>query len=45
VPPLDFESAARDRGIHFYTVTALGVGQTGQSRTILQTTIAKVFGW
>lgn len=45
VPPLDFESGARDRGIHFYTVTALGVGQTGQSRTILQTTFAKVFGW
>lgn len=45
VPPLDFESATRDRGIHFYTVTALGVGQTGQSRTILQSTIAKVFGW
>ena len=45
VPPLDFESAARDRGIHFYTVSALGIGQTGQSRTILQTTVAKVFGW
>jgi Tfp pilus assembly protein PilX len=45
VAPLDFESAAQGRGIHFYTVTALGTGQVGQSKTILQTTIPKVFAW
>lgn len=43
IPPLDFESAAQGRGTYFYTVTALGMGQAGQSRTILQTTIPKVF--
>ncbi len=45
VAPLDFESAAQGRGIYFYTVTALGTGQAGQSKTILQTTIPKVFAW
>lgn len=45
VAPLDFESAAQGRGIYFYTATALGTGQGGQSKTILQTTIAKVFAW
>lgn len=45
VTPLDFESAAQGRGIYFYTVTALGMGQVGQSRTILQSTIPKVFTW
>jgi len=43
--PLDFESAAQGRGIYFYTVTALGMGPAGQSRTILQTTIPRVFAW
>jgi type IV pilus assembly protein PilX len=43
--PLDFESAAQGRGIYFYTVTALGMGPAGQSRTILQTTIPRVFVW
>lgn len=43
--PLDFESAAQGRGIYFYTVTALGTGPAGQSRTILRTTIPKVFLW
>lgn len=42
---LDFESAAQGRGIYFYTVTALGMGPAGQSRTILQTTIPRVFAW
>lgn len=45
VPPLEFESAAQGRGIYFYTVTALGTGQVGHSKTILQTTISKVFAW
>jgi len=45
VAPLDFESASQGRGTYFYTVTALGMGQAGQSETILQTTIAKVFAW
>lgn len=42
---LEFESAAQGRGIHYYTVTALGVGQAGQSRAILQSTIRKAFAW
>lgn len=45
VPPLDFESAAQGRGVYFYTVTALGTGQVGQAKTILQTTTPKVFAW
>jgi Tfp pilus assembly protein PilX len=45
VAPLEFESAAQGRGIYFYTVTALGTGQGGQSKTILQTTVPKVFDW
>lgn len=45
VPPLDFESAAQGRGVYFYTVTALGTGQVGHAKTILQTTIPKVFAW
>jgi type IV pilus assembly protein PilX len=45
VAPLDFESAAQGRGVYFYTVTALGTGQVGQSRTILQSTIPRVFAW
>lgn len=45
VPPLEFESAAQGRGLYFYTVTALGTGQVGHSKTILQTTIPKVFAW
>lgn len=45
VAPLEFESAAQGRGIYFYTVTALGAGQAGQSRSILQSTIPKVYAW
>ena len=45
LPPLDFEAAVQQRGIHFFTVTALGTGAAGQSERILQTTIAKVYIW
>lgn len=45
VPPLDFEAAVQQRGIHFFTVSALGTGASGQSERILQTTIAKVYVW
>ncbi len=44
-PPLDFEAAAQGRGIHYYTASALGMGASGQSETILQTTIGKVYAW
>ncbi len=45
VAPLDFEAASQGRGTYFYTVTALGTGPAGQSKTILQTTIPRVFAW
>jgi type IV pilus assembly protein PilX len=45
LPPLNIEFAARGRGIHFYTVSALGYGATDQARVLLQSTIAKVYGW
>jgi type IV pilus assembly protein PilX len=45
VAPLDFESASEGHGIYFYTVTVLGIGQGGQSRAILQSTIPRVFAW
>lgn len=45
--PVSLESECLDRrcGIHFYTVSALGIGPSGKSETILQSTIAKVYGW
>jgi type IV pilus assembly protein PilX len=43
--PADFEAMAQGRGIHYYTVSALGTGPSGQSEIILQTTIAKVYAW
>lgn len=45
VAPLDLESASQGRGIYYYTVTALGIGQAGQSRAIVQSTIPRVFAW
>jgi hypothetical protein len=45
VAPLDFESASQGRGTYFYTVTAFGTGQAGQSKPIVQTTLARVFAW
>ncbi len=45
VPPLDFEAAAQKRGVHYYTATAVGIGPAGQSRSVVQATIAKVFAW
>lgn len=45
VAPLDFESASQGRGIYYYSVTALGIGQAGQSRAIVQSTIPRVFAW
>lgn len=41
----NFEVAVQRRGVHLYTVTALGTGPAGQSEVILQTTIPKVYDW
>jgi type IV pilus assembly protein PilX len=45
VAPLDLERAAVGAGIHFYTVSALGYGASADTKTLLQTTIAKVYVW
>jgi type IV pilus assembly protein PilX len=45
VPPLEFESAAEGRGIHYYTVGAYARGVTENPRVLLHTTIAKVYAW
>lgn len=44
-PPLDPDKAAIGAGIHYYTVTSLGFGQTEQARVLLQSTIAKAYSW
>jgi len=41
----NFEVAVQRRGVHLYTVTALGTGEGGQSEIILQATIPKVYAW
>jgi type IV pilus assembly protein PilX len=43
VPPLDLEEAAAGEGTHYYTVTAVGYGQTANAVAIVQSTIAKVY--
>jgi type IV pilus assembly protein PilX len=45
VPPLDVEAAAQGRGVHFYTVSALGYGASARTKVLLQSTVAKVYGW
>ncbi|MEJ2388843.1 MAG: PilX N-terminal domain-containing pilus assembly protein [Chromatiaceae bacterium] len=45
VPPLDVEAAARGRGVHFYTVSALGYGASPTAKVLLQATVAKVYGY
>ncbi len=45
VPDLEFTAAGEQRGIHFFTVSAVAAGRSGESRVVLQTTIAKVFAW
>jgi len=40
---LGFDELGRQRGISFFTVTALGTGTVGQSERIVETTIAKVY--
>jgi type IV pilus assembly protein PilX len=45
VPPLDVEAAALGRGVHFYTVSALGYGASPTTKVLLQATIAKVYGY
>jgi len=40
---LGFDEHARQLGVSFFTVTALGTGTNGQSGRIVQTTIAKVY--
>jgi Tfp pilus assembly protein PilX len=41
----NFEVLVQRRGVHLYTATALGIGPSGQSEIILQTTIPKVYAW
>jgi type IV pilus assembly protein PilX len=45
VPPLDVEAAARGRGVHFYTVSALGYGASPTAKVLLQATVAKVYSY
>jgi type IV pilus assembly protein PilX len=45
IPPLELERAALGAGIHFYSVNALGYGASGDTKTLLQTTIGKVYEW
>jgi type IV pilus assembly protein PilX len=45
VPPLDVEAAAEGRGVHFYTVSALGYGASLRTKVVLQSTVAKVYQW
>ncbi len=43
VPALRFDAAAEGRGLHYYRVSALGLGGTTNARVILQTVISKVY--
>jgi len=43
VNSLGFDELGRQRGLHFFSVSALGTGTGGQSERIVQTTIAKVY--
>ncbi|TVQ94526.1 MAG: pilus assembly protein [Chromatiaceae bacterium] len=45
IPPLDVEAAAEGKGVHFYTVTAIGFGEIEQARVIIQSTIARVYSF
>jgi type IV pilus assembly protein PilX len=45
MPKADAEEAARGAGIHYYTVTAVGIGANPSSRSVLQTTIPRVYAW
>jgi type IV pilus assembly protein PilX len=45
VPPLDFEKQAKGTGVHHYTVTSIGYGGTANAKSMLQTTVQKVYGW
>jgi type IV pilus assembly protein PilX len=45
VPPLDVEAAAQGRGVHFYTVSALGYGAAPTTKVLLQATVAKVYSY
>jgi len=42
---LSFDAVGEQRGIIFFTVGAVASGPSGQSRTVLQTTIPKVYAW
>lgn len=44
-PPLDVEAAALGCGPHFYTVYSSGSGTSDEARSLLRTTIAKVYRW
>jgi type IV pilus assembly protein PilX len=41
--PLEFEDAAKHKGYHFYTVSAVGFDPGTNSRAVLQSTITKLF--
>ncbi len=44
-PPLDFQKQAKGAGVHHYTVSALAYGGRADTRSLLQTTVVKVFAW
>jgi Tfp pilus assembly protein PilX len=43
LPPLDAEAAAAGSGTHYYTVTAVGYGQSESAIAIVQSTIARIY--
>lgn len=42
---LTFDAQGEQRGISYYTVSAIATGPSGESRSILQTTIPTVYAW
>lgn len=45
IPPADVAAAAAGKGVHYYTVTAIGFGETDQARAIIQSTITRVYAF
>lgn len=41
----NFEVAVQRRGVHLFTVSAVGATEDGEKRVLLQSTIPKVYSW